>query len=248
MGVVIGLVFGLIGGSAMTALTYRIPAGLPLMMDRSKCPSCAHPIRARDNVPVLAYLWLRGRCRDCSVSIPWRYPLTELTGGAIGVVAALAPVDTLDRVSCGLALLVGLGAALIDQRTYRIPNALTYPTALLLLLLGIANAWISGRWSTFILTIGLAMAILVFFVLLRVVSRGGMGLGDAKLAAVLVLGIASLGVWASVLAVLASFFAGSVVGVGLILAKRTNLRAQLPFGPFLTVGFALTTLGAVIFH
>lgn len=248
MGVVIGLVFGLVGGSAMTALTYRIPAGLPLMMDRSKCPSCAHPIRARDNVPVFAYLWLRGRCRDCSVSIPWRYPLTELTGGAIGVVAALAPVDTLDKVSCGLALLVGLGAALIDQRTYRIPNALTYPAALLLLLLGIANAWISGRWSAFILTIGLAMAILVFFVLLRVVSRGGMGLGDAKLAAVLVLGIASLGVWASVLAVLASFFAGSVVGVGLILAKRTNLRAQLPFGPFLTVGFALTTLGAVIFH
>ncbi|WP_298209364.1 A24 family peptidase [Ferrimicrobium sp.] len=248
MGVVIGLVFGLIGGSALTALTFRVPAGLPLVMDRSKCPSCAHPIRARDNVPVFAYLWLRGRCRDCSVSIPLRYPLTELAGGAIGVIAAMYPVDSVDKVSCGLALLVGLGAALIDQKTYRIPNSLTYPTAVLLVLLGFVNALFSGHWRAFTVTVVLAIAVLAFFVLLRLVSRGGMGLGDAKLAAVLVLGVAPFGAWSVAVAILVSFFVGSVVGIALILAKRASLRAQLPFGPFLTFGFVITTLGVGIFH
>ncbi len=246
--VVVGLVFGLIGGSAVTALSFRIPAGMSLLIDRSRCPVCSHPIRARDNVPVFAYLWLRGRCRDCSTSIPLRYPLIELAGGAIGVVAALYPVDGIDKVSCGLALLIGLTAALIDQRTFRIPNRLTYPSAILLLLLGVVNALSTGRWTSFVATVSLAIAVLAFFIVIRLVSRGGMGLGDAKLAAVLTLGLASLGIWSVALAILASFFAGSVVGVSLMVVKRSSLRTQMPFGPFLTLGFVVTALGAGIYH
>jgi len=246
--VVVGLVFGLIGGSAVTALSFRIPAGMPLLIDRSRCPACSHAVRARDNVPVLAYLWLRGRCRDCSTSIPLRYPLIELAGGAIGVIAALCPVDGIDKISCGLALLIGLTAALIDQRTFRIPNRLTYPSAVLLLLLGIGNAISTGRWTSFVATLSLSLAVLAFFIVIRLVSRGGMGLGDAKLAAVLTLGLASLGIWSVALAILASFFAGSVVGIGLMLAKRSSLRTQMPFGPFLTLGFIVTALGAGIYH
>jgi leader peptidase (prepilin peptidase)/N-methyltransferase len=141
-----------------------------------------------------------------------------------------------------------LTAALIDRSTYRIPNRLTYPTAVILVLLGLLNASLTGRWDVLALTLGLSLAVFVFFVGLRIVSRGGMGLGDAKLAAVLTLGLAPLGAWSVTLAILASFAVGSVVGVSLIIAKRSSLRSQLPFGPFLTIGFVMTALGVGIYH
>lgn len=246
--VAVGLVFGLIGGSAVTALSFRIPAGMPLFIDRSRCPACLHPIRTRDNVPVLGYLWLRGRCRDCSTNIPLRYPLIELAGGAIGVIAAIYPVDGVEKISCGLALLIGLAAAVIDQKTFRIPNRLTYPAAVVLIVLGLVNSLSSGSWAPFFATTSLALAVLAFFVVIRLLSRGGMGLGDAKLAAVLTLGLAPLGIWSVALAILVSFFAGSVVGVSLMFAKRSGLRTQMPFGPFLALGFVLTALGEGIYH
>ncbi|MHB1519735.1 MAG: prepilin peptidase [Ferrimicrobium sp.] len=248
MEIVVGVVLGMLGGSAATALVYRIPRDMPLVMDRSRCPSCGHLIRAYDNVPVFAYLWLRGQCRDCRAHLPLSYPLTEVGGALIGAVAALCPVDDIGKVGCGLALLVGLTAALIDRSTYRIPNRLTYPTAVILVLLGLLNASLTGRWDVLALTLGLSLAVFVFFVGLRIVSRGGMGLGDAKLAAVLTLGLAPLGAWSVTLAILASFAVGSVVGVSLIIAKRSSLRSQLPFGPFLTIGFVMTALGVGIYH
>jgi leader peptidase (prepilin peptidase)/N-methyltransferase len=248
MGVVIGIVVGLIGGSAMTALSFRIQHDMPLVLDRSRCPSCGHLIRAYDNVPILAYLWLRGHCRDCKVAIPIRYPLIEIAGAIIGVVAARCPVDAIAQVGCGFALLVGLGAALIDLETYRIPNRLTYPSALILVVLGLANGFSTGQWHVVDATFGLALVVLVFFVLLRIVSRGGMGLGDAKLAVVLTLGLAPLGLAIVAVAVLVSFLIGSIIGVGLIFARRASLRAKLPFGPFLAVGFLITALGTGIYH
>ena len=224
--------FGLLIGSFLNVCIWRIPREESIVFPSSHCPSCNHSISAYDNLPVLSFLWLRGRCRHCRTLIPWRYPVVELANG-VGYVALFFRYglewETLVYAVLFSALLV---ITLIDLDHQIIPDRITLP-GMVLGLTAAATILPTGFIS------GLAGLLLGggLFYLIAVLSRGGMGGGDIKM-------IAMVGAFLGWKAVLFTTFAGalsgSVVGVFLLLFWGKNRKTQVPFGPFLS-------LGAVIF-
>ncbi|HHV56657.1 MAG TPA: prepilin peptidase [Firmicutes bacterium] len=215
---------GLTVGSFLNVVAHRLPRGESLLRPRSRCPKCGHTLAAWDLVPVLSFLWLRGRCRFCRAPISPRYPAVELCTGAFFVAAGLllAPTWQLLRTLALGSLFIA--ASLIDLDTLVLPDAFTLGGAALALLLppGPRPAYLLGALAGCALLLFIAWA-----------SRGGMGGGDVKLG--LALG-AFLG-WPNVLpALFLAFFLGAAAGIGLILAKKKRRSDAVPFGPFLVAG------------
>jgi leader peptidase (prepilin peptidase) / N-methyltransferase len=220
---------GLMLGSFLNVVAFRLPRGESLVRPASHCPSCGAAVRPYDNVPVLSWLWLRGRCRGCGERISPRYPVVEAVT-ALLLVAVLAvkgaDVDALP----GLALvLVLVPTALIDLEYRIIPNALmAIGAAVGLALLAVADA------SHLADHLFAAMAAGGFFFVVVLAYPAGMGMGDVKLAAVL-----GLYLGASVIPALAvALLAGTMVGVVIIARKgaRAGRKTAVPFGPFLALG------------
>ena len=219
---------GLIIGSFLNVVIWRLPRGESLSKPGSRCPSCEAPIRPWDNVPVLSWLVLRGRCHNCGARISARYPLVEALTGAAFVGAALAR-----GVDDDLALWLPLAAVLIavagidlDHRI--IPNKIVVPAAVWGLVAtvlfrpdNVDDALIAG-----------GAAFLALF-LAALAYPGGMGMGDVKLAGVMGIYLGS-GVAP---AMLVAFLAGSVVGIAMIAREGRGARKKgVPFGPFLALG------------
>ncbi len=220
---------GLLAGSFVNVVVWRLPRGESLVAPGSHCPRCAAPVRPYDNVPVLSWLALRGRCRDCRTHISMRYPLVEALCAAAAVAVALAS-DGTRELALGLtltALLVPI--ALIDLDHRLIPNVLTLAGAVAALAIGLATdpAGVPEQL--------LAGAAAGGFLLAAALARpGGMGMGDVKLAAVLGLFLG----WEVGVALLVALVAGTLVGV-IVIARRgveEGRRTALPFGPFLALG------------
>lgn len=227
---------GLAIGSFLNVVVHRVPRGESVVRPPSACPSCGTPIRPRDNVPVLGWLLLRGRCRDCSAPISRRYPLVEL--GTAGLFALMAFRFGFDPVMPAYLYLaaVGTALALIDLDCKRLPDALTlpsYPIALVLLALGAVLGSESGQLLRAVLG-GAAMFALYFA--LCFAYPAGMGFGDVKLAGVLglYLGWLGWGVWAAGLFL--GFLLGGLFGVALIAVRRGGRKTAVPFGPFMLLG------------
>ena len=225
--------FGLIVGSYLNVVVYRLPLGLSTVRPRSRCPGCGSLIRARDNVPVLSFLVLRGRCRTCGTPISWRYPLVEATAGALFVACllrfGLAPQFLVAVVFACLMLVLGL----IDYDHMILPDRITLPGIAVGLATQLA-APLAGLIPAVIGTLLGAGILLAVWALWWVVRREeGMGLGDVKM---LALAGAFLG-WSGVLVTL--FFAaltGSVAGLALMRWGSLDMRSKLPFGVFLALG------------
>jgi leader peptidase (prepilin peptidase) / N-methyltransferase len=227
--VVLTAVGGLLVGSFLNVVVWRLPRGESLVAPGSHCPGCAHPVRPYDNVPVLSWLALRGRCRDCRTPISARYPLVEALTAALAAGVVLANDGTHD-VLLGLALVVLLvPIALIDLDHRIIPNRLTALGAVAALAVGAATD-LDGVPQQLI-----AGAAAGGFLLLAALARpGGMGMGDVKLAAMLGL---FLGREVAV-ALLVALLAGTLVGVA-VMARRgvgEGRKTAIPFGPFLALG------------
>jgi leader peptidase (prepilin peptidase) / N-methyltransferase len=227
--VVLTAVGGLLVGSFLNVVVLRLPRGESLVAPGSHCPGCAHPVRPYDNVPVLSWLALRGRCRDCRTPISARYPLVEALTAALAAGVVLANDGTHD-VLLGLALVVLLvPIALIDLDHRIIPNRLTALGAVAALAVGAATD-LDGVPQQLI-----AGAAAGGFLLLAALARpGGMGMGDVKLAAMLGL---FLGREVAV-ALLVALLAGTLVGVA-VMARRgvgEGRKTAIPFGPFLALG------------
>lgn len=233
-------IFGLIIGSFLNVVVYRVPAGLSVVRPASRCSACTTPIRPRDNIPVISWLLLRGRCRDCSEPISPRYPLVEALTGALFVVMALK-FGLSDELPAYLYLVaVGVALALIDLDVKRLPDVLTLPSyAVGAILLGLASLHDGHALLRAIL--GAAAMFAVYFALCFAYPAG-MGFGDVKLSGVLGLYTAWLGwdVWAAGL--LLGFFLGGFFGIGLILAKKGGRKTAVPFGPFMLIGAFLAIL------
>lgn len=244
-------VVGLAVGSFLNVVVHRVPLGLSVVRPGSACPACAAPVTARDNVPVLSWLLLRGRCRSCAAPISLRYPVVELACAAL-FAAVTAWVAHEGRWALLPVLLyltaAGLALALIDLDVHRLPDAIVLPAyPLTAALLGFAAvAEHDGAAALRALAGGLLLYGLYFA--LAVAKPGGMGFGDVKLAGVLgaVLGYAG---W-SALAVgaFSAFVLGGAIGVGLVATGLLRRRGHLPFGPFMLVGAALGVVagGAVV--
>ncbi len=240
--------FGLAIGSFLNVVVWRVPRGESVVKPPSACPGCGTPIRPRDNVPVLGWLLLRGRCRDCGASISRRYPLVELACAALFAVLALR--FGLDPVLPAFLYLaaVGLALALIDVDVKRLPDKLTlpsYPAAIVLL--GLAALLGSDSGSLLRALLGGAAMYAVYFALCFAYPAG-MGFGDVKLAGVLGLytGWLGWGVWA--VGLFSGFLLGGVFGLAVAALGRGGRKTKLPYGPFMLLGVLLAVLvGARLF-
>jgi leader peptidase (prepilin peptidase)/N-methyltransferase len=233
-------VAGLVLGSFLTVVVHRLPRRESIVAPRSACPACGTTIRARDNVPLVSYLALRGRCRGCASHISAEYPATEAVTAAlfVGTSIAFRAIGVAAMVAGFLAVL--LAAGLIDAHHRVIPNRLTYPAfaiaAAAILGLAISGASVSPA--------GAAIGAVAFgggLLLVALIAPAGMGMGDVKLAALIGLVLGAIGLRyvaaASMLAVLAGG-AGALVA----LAMGRGRRSTIPFGPYLAGGAAAATL------
>jgi len=222
--------FGLLIGSFLNVVAYRLPKGESLAFPGSHCPSCDEPVRFYDNIPVLSWLLLRGRCRSCSEPIGARYPIVEaVTAVLFAAVVAVHLHDTTMLV-LGLVMVAFLvPIAAIDFDTRKIPNALTLPAAGLALVLG--TVLDPGGEPERLIAAAVAGGILLLPSLLH---PKGMGMGDAKLIAVIGLFLGR-GVGP---AFAVAFLVGTLVGIGVIIRKGmyAGRKTAVPFGPFLAIG------------
>lgn len=216
-------------GSFLNVVVYRLPRGESLVHPPSHCPGCDHVIRPYDNVPVLAWMWLRGRCRDCRIRIPARYPGVEAVTGALAVGVVLTQ-SSARGIALGLVLVgVLVPVTLIDFDHQIIPNKITLPAAVAALVIGAVTG---PSHLPAQLIAGAAAA--GFFLVFWLAYPRGMGLGDVKLA-----GVLGLFLGASVaVAIMVGVVLGTVVGAAVM--ARTGVaegrKVKVPFGPFLAAG------------
>ena len=226
----IAAAFGLVFGSFVTALSYRLPRGESIAHGRSRCPSCGHTLTARDLVPVLSWVFHKGACRHCNAKVPWRYPLIELTTAVLFVAAVAARLDV---VHMGLLLAmtpVIVALVIIDIENERLPNGLVAVLALL------AVAW---RWfgdGGLLMGLAIAVGVLVLGALIDAGYKAlkgvrGLGFGDVKLMA---LGALALPVGPFLLFLTLTGLFGVVFGA---FWQRTRQSNTFPFGPAILASY-----------
>jgi leader peptidase (prepilin peptidase)/N-methyltransferase len=235
-------VFGAMIGSFLNVVAYRLPRRESLAFPPSHCPRCDTPIRVRDNIPVLGWLALRGRCRSCREPIAIRYPLVEALSALLAVSVVLVKHGPHD-LALGLTLVaVLIPLALIDLDHRIIPNRITAPAAAAALIIGVVT-----RPSGVVAQLAAGGAAAGFLLIFALAYPAGMGMGDVKLAGVLGL---FLGPSVAV-AILVAVVAGSLAG-GLLMARhgvQKGRKTGIPFGPYLALGGVVALLvGPAVLH
>jgi leader peptidase (prepilin peptidase)/N-methyltransferase len=227
---------GLLVGSFLNVVVHRVPAGESVVRPRSRCPQCDTELANRDNVPVVSWLLLRGRCRTCGTPISIRYPLVELLTGALFLAVALRFPDDAE-LPAFLALTAGLVAlSAVDLERFLLPNRILYPTLAITAGFLFAAAAVDGEWDRLRdAAFGGAVAFAVLF-LIHIVSPKGMGFGDVRLAGLLGVALGWLGIGHVFLGLFLGFLLASVLGVALIALRLRSRKDRLPFGPFLAAG------------
>jgi leader peptidase (prepilin peptidase)/N-methyltransferase len=235
-------VLGALIGSFLNVVVYRVPAGLSIVRPGSACPTCKHEVRSRDNLPVVSWLLLRGRCRDCQETIPARYPLVEAGTGLLFALVSLrlyALGDLSTLAACLVVAAAGVALALIDLDHGRLPFSIT-GVASVLALLALALGWWGGRSiSPYAVLASAALWLAVYGGIWLATAGRGMGLGDVALAPLLGAVLGAIGMGPSVVGLAAGFFLGAAVGIALILSGRSRRGARIPHGPFMLVGAAV---------
>jgi len=227
--VALAFVAGLAIGSFLNVVTYRLPLGKSLLHPGSHCPNCEAAVKNRDNVPVLGWLLLRGRCRACGQSFSWRYPAVELLTGVLFALVVATHDDAIG-ITLGLLMVTALvPIALIDLDVRLIPNVITLPASIAALVAGLTldidfvpEQLIAGAGA------------FAFFFLAAWLYPRGMGMGDVKLAGMLGLYLGR----AVAPAIFLALILGVVVGAVVIarLGQKAGRKTAVPFGPFLAVG------------
>lgn len=241
---------GLAIGSFLNVVAWRVPRGESVVAPASACPNCGHAIRPYDNVPVLSWLALRGRCRDCAVPISPRYPVVEAITGVLFVLVAVmmgptivAATSATDAWAAALVLvahlaLAGFGVALaaIDLDTHRLPDALVVPLIATALILFTAAWIVGGDGQAMVRALVGMLAMSGAYAALWFAKPGAMGAGDVKLAVALGLFLGWGGWGALVVGFIAAFAIGSAAGAILIMRGRIDRRGGIPFGPSMIAG------------
>ncbi len=251
--VIVAGILGLLIGSFLNVVAYRVPAKISLLRE-SRCPHCDTAIKPWQNVPVVSWLALRGKCANCKAPISARYPIVEaVTGIAFAVVTlwalGSAGVTTGQALTAteawALALVIvaylyfaaiSIVLTLIDLDTHRLPNSIVLPSYLVAGTLFTIAAWLTGEWGL-LLVAGIGMAAMyLFYFLLRAARPGGMGGGDVKLAGVIGIYLGWLGWGALAVGAFAAFLYGGVFGIALMLLRRAGRKTAIPFGPWMILG------------
>jgi leader peptidase (prepilin peptidase) / N-methyltransferase len=225
----LALIAGLAVGSFLNVVIHRVPRHESVVSPRSRCPGCGKQIRGLDNIPIVSWLVLRGRCRDCGEPISPRYPLVEALTGLL-YAAVVISQDAGETTWIGLALATALvPIAFIDLDHKIIPNVIVGPAAVV----GIALVAIL-QTDALVENLIAGVAAAAVFLLVALARPGGMGMGDVKL-------VGMLGLYLGRAVVPALFIAlavGSVVGIGIMASRGAGegRKTKVPFGPFLALG------------
>jgi leader peptidase (prepilin peptidase)/N-methyltransferase len=232
---------GLIVGSYLNVVIHRLPRGLSTVLPRSRCPGCDALIRPYDNIPLLSWLLLRGKCRFCKTPISWRYPLIEALTAGLFVLCFLhfGPTAQAPVAALFCALMVALAA--IDVEHFLLPDRITYPGIVLGIALqpllpwarigpGVTGALLGAALGA-LLGAGILLAVWWGWYLLR--REEGMGLGDVKMLALIG---AFLGWRGVVVALFFSALTGALLGLALMAWRGLEMKSKLPFGAFLSLG------------
>lgn len=238
---ILGLVgmLGLLIGSFLNVVIWRIPRGESVVSPPSACPRCGQTIKARDNIPVLSWILLRGRCRDCGAPISARYPLVEAGTCALFVLVYLRFGPSVELVAYLYLAALGVALMLIDLDVKRLPNALVLPAYAVLPILLMAASATDGDWSAILRAAIGGAALYAFYFAAMVAYPGGMGFGDVKLAGVLGFGLAWVGWGAFVVGAFGAFLLGGIFSIGLVLSKHAHRKSGIPFGPWMLAGAAV---------
>lgn len=251
------LVLGLVAGSFLNVVIHRLPLMMErewrhqcrdvddadpgdahdtgedtfnLMVPRSRCPACGHPIGALENIPLVSYLFLRGRCRACGTAIPLRYPLVELLGGVLAVAVLLQFGITWAAAAAIVLSWSLLALTFIDLDTMLLPDQITLPLLWLGLLVNLDGTFATLGDAVVGAVAGYGLLWLVYHGFRLITGKEGMGYGDFKL-------LAMLGAWMGwqvlPVIILLSSVVGALTGIALIVVGRRQRSQPLPFGPFL---------------
>lgn len=265
--IIIVFLFGLAIGSFLNVCIYRLPRRESIALPRSFCPHCRTAIAWYDNIPLLSYLLLRGKCRHCGGPISIRYPLVELITGILFVGAHLQLLNMRQILFREHAIYLSLiiipffwyfiasliALSLIDWEHFILPDRITYPLIFIGLLFAVISpehfclfqwrrvitpAWLAAlKYSVFGLVIGGSSLWLIGIAGKAVFKKEAMGLGDVKL-------MAAVGAWQgwqmALLAIFLGALVASIVGITLIVGRKARWGTRIPFGPYLAVGSLLT--------
>jgi leader peptidase (prepilin peptidase)/N-methyltransferase len=226
-------VVGACVGSFLNVCVYRWPEGLSVIRPRSRCPACETPIRWHDNVPILGWLILRGKCRSCGARISVQYPLIELTTASLWVAAVLRHGFAWQALSSAVFFTLLLGIALTDARTYIIPDEFTWGGLVLGLLLSLAPGGIPPLQSALGAALGFAVLWAIGVIGTAVFRKEAMGGGDIKM-------MAMIGAFLGPPGVLLTIFLGALFGTLIFGPISYRTGKLVPFGIFLALGAAVT--------
>jgi leader peptidase (prepilin peptidase)/N-methyltransferase len=246
MSFIVSWIFGLIFGSFANVCIFRLPQDQPIHYPPSFCPACKKPLRITDNIPILSFIFLKGRCHACSAPISWQYPVIEMLMGCLFCVNVWFASGELPRMLIlDLLTFYLLTISIIDYRTRIIPDELS--------LSFLAIAWVFSIWNPFFQGSLLHRLIESFISALaggggmfllayageKVFKKEALGGGDIKLVAGFGAALGWLGLWSSLLF---GSVMGGLLGLLLLLSGKKNRGDTLPFGPFLSCGAFLTAL------
>ncbi len=227
-------IFGMCIGSFLNVCIYRLPASKSIANPpRSICPNCNSHIRFYDNIPVLSYIWLKGRCRNCDAPISFRYPLVEVMSGIVAVALLFKFGLSLESLVYFVFISSLLVITFIDLDHKIIPDVISLPGIPIGLVASFALPTITLKASALGLLIGGGSLWFVAWAYNLIAHRDGMGGGDIKLLAM----IGTIIGWKGVIfTIFASSVMGSCVGITMMLIKGKNMKFAIPFGPFLSIG------------
>ena len=225
-------------GSFASVLVARIPERLGIH-GKSRCQHCKNEISLYDNIPLIGFLLLRGRCRSCKERISLLYPALELFT-VFGTFMIVRHFNSwFVCIAWVIFLTFGLALSVIDQRNKRLPDVLTLPLYLILVSILGLDSLLNHHGHRFLIAVISSLMLALFYTLLNIFSRGGMGLGDAKLALSVGLLAGYLNAFTVFATTFTAFFLGALIGVVAIAIGKSTRKSALAFGPFIFCGLLL---------
>ena len=226
-------IIGICVGSFLNVCIYRLPAGLSIVRPRSKCPECGNLIAFYDNIPLLSYLWLKGRCRHCRIRIGLRYPTVELLGGLFALASYLKFGLSVDAIIYFAFIACMLVVTFIDLDHRIIPDVITLPGIPIFFAASFALPSIDFKAALLGILAGGGSLFLVAWIYSLITKKEGMGGGDIKLLAMM----GGLVGWQGVaFTIFVSSLVGTLSGFVVMLHSRKDMKLAIPFGPFLAIG------------
>jgi len=229
---IFAFVFGAVVGSFLNVCIFRIPAQGSIVKPLSQCPQCHHPIRFYDNIPLISFFVLRGKCRNCGRPISWRYPLVELITAVFALLLFAKFHVSINFLIFFIFTAVLIVIAFIDLDHQIIPDVITLPGIPIFFLLAVFVVKVPWLEALIGLLIGGGVLLAIAFIYELLTKREGMGGGDIKLLAM----IGGFLGWKSLIFILLfSSLLGAIVGIAVMIIKKQDMKYAVPFGPFLSV-------------